>query len=46
MEEYKRLSEENGKLISITICDFLLGLRTDLYVNTLTVYWFNRMKQD
>ena len=46
MEEYKRLSEKNSKLISITMCDLLLGLITDLGMNTLTVCWFNRMKQD
>ena len=34
------------KLIFITMCDFLLGLITDLGMNTLSVCWFNRMKQD
>ena len=46
MEEYKRLSEKNGKLISITMCDFLLGLITDFGLNALTLCWFNRMNQD
>ena len=35
-----------GKLIFITMWNFLLGLIADLYINTLTVFRFNRMKQD
>ena len=35
-----------GKLIFITMWYFLLGLITDLYMNILTLCWFNRMKQD
>ena len=37
---------KTGNLIFINMWDILLGLITDLYMNTLTVYWFNRMKQD
>ena len=33
-----------GELIFITMRYFLLGLITDLDMNTLTVCWFNRMK--
>ena len=33
---------EMGELIFVTMWNFLLGLITD----TLTVCWFNRMKQD
>ena len=35
-----------GVLIFITMKYFLLGLIADLYINTLTVFRFNRMKQD
>ena len=35
-----------GKLIIITVWNFLPGLMADLYMNTLTVCWFNRMTQD
>ena len=35
-----------GKLIFTTMWNSLLGLITDLYMNTLTVFRFNRMKQD
>ena len=35
-----------GKLIFITVWNFLMGLIADLYINTLTVFRFNRMKQD
>ena len=35
-----------GELILITMWHFLLGLITDLYMNILTLCWFNRMKQD
>ena len=35
-----------GELIFLTMWNYLLGLITDLYMNTLTVCWFNRMKQD
>ena len=35
-----------GKLIFITMWNFLLGLIAYLYINTLTVFRFNRMKQD
>ena len=31
---------EMGKLIFITMWDFLLGLNSDLYVNTVMVCWF------
>ena len=37
---------KTGNLIFINMWDILLGLITDLYMNTLTVCWFNRMKQD
>ena len=35
-----------GGLIFVTMWNFLLGLIIDLYMSTLTVCWFNRMKQD
>ena len=35
-----------GELIFVTMWNYLLGLTTDLYLNTATVCWFNRMKQD
>ena len=44
MEEYKHLSDKMGELIFISTRYFLLGLITDLDMNTLTVCWFNRMK--
>ena len=44
MQECKGLSDENG--IFVTMWNFLLGLIIDLYMSTLTVCWFNRMKQD
>ena len=37
---------KTGNLIFINMWDILLGLITDLYMNALTVCWFNRMKQD
>ena len=37
---------KTGKLIFVNTWDFLLGFITDFYMNTLTVCWFNRMKQD
>ena len=37
---------KTGKLIFVNMWDFLLGFITDFYMNTLTVCWFNRMKQD
>ena len=37
---------EMGELIFVTMWNFLLGLITDFYMNTLAVCWFNRMKQD
>ena len=46
MQECKGLYDGNGELIFVTMWNFLLGLITDLYMNTLTVCWFNRMKQD
>ena len=31
---------EMGKLIFITMWDFLVGLISDLYVNTVMICWF------
>ena len=46
MQECKGCLMKMGELILVTMWNFLLGLITDLYMNTLTVCWFNRMKQD
>ena len=47
MKEYKNVClMKMGKLIFKTIWNFLLGLITDLYMNTLMVCWFNRVKLD